>query len=83
MKSRLLVSDSLKAMKTLSDNSIDCILTDPPYGLKLMSKGWDYEIPGTEYWSEMLRIAKPGALLLAFGGTRTFHRLACNIEDVG
>jgi len=64
-------------------NSITGIVTDPPYGLSFMGKGWDHGIPGTEYWAECLRIAKPGAHLLAFGGTRTFHRLTCAIEDAG
>jgi site-specific DNA-methyltransferase (adenine-specific) len=48
-----------------------------------MGKGWDHGVPGVEFWAEALRIAKPGAHLLAFGGTRTYHRLACAIEDAG
>jgi site-specific DNA-methyltransferase (adenine-specific) len=64
-------------------NSIDGIVCDPPYGLKFMGKGWDYGIPGIPYWTEILRVAKPGAYLLAFGGTRKYHRLACAIEDAG
>jgi len=48
-----------------------------------MGKEWDGQIPGEEYWREALRVAKPGAHLLAFGGTRTYHRLACAIEDAG
>jgi site-specific DNA-methyltransferase (adenine-specific) len=48
-----------------------------------MQKGWDHGVPGEEFWREALRVAKPGAHLLAFGGTRTFHRLVCAIEDAG
>jgi len=73
----------LEVMKTFPENSIDTILTDPPYGLKFMGKDWDHGVPGVPYWAEALRVAKPGAFLLAFGGTRTYHRLACAIEDAG
>jgi site-specific DNA-methyltransferase (adenine-specific) len=48
-----------------------------------MGKGWDHGVPGQSFWAEALRVAKPGAHLLAFGGTRTYHRLACAIEDAG
>jgi site-specific DNA-methyltransferase (adenine-specific) len=48
-----------------------------------MGQKWDAGVPGPEYWRAALRVAKPGAYLLAFGGTRTFHRLACAIEDAG
>lgn len=61
----------------------DSIVTDPPYGLSFMGKGWDKGVPGEEFWREALRVAKPGAHLLAFGGTRTFHRMAVAIEDAG
>ena len=112
-------ADCLDAMKRMPDNSIDAIVTDPPYGINFMNKKWDS--PGgmvgqmatgkekrggfayggshsrgykdcdlsqfqeymTPLFQEMLRIAKPGAHLLAFGGTRTYHRLACAIEDAG
>lgn len=70
-------------MPTLDENSIDAIVTDPPYGLSFMGKDWDHGVPGEHFWREALRIAKPGAHLLAFGGTRTFHRLTCSIEDAG
>lgn len=70
-------------MKTLPDNSIDAIVTDPPYGLKFMGINWDYGIPGIPFWQEALRIAKPGSHLMAFGGTRTHHRLMSSIEDAG
>lgn len=67
----------------MEPESIHAIVTDPPYGLGFMGKGWDHDIPGEYFWREALRVAKPGAHLLAFGGTRTFHRLMCAIEDAG
>jgi site-specific DNA-methyltransferase (adenine-specific) len=70
-------------MATLDAESVDAIVSDPPYGLSFMGKGWDHGVPGVEFWAEALRVAKPGAHLLAFGGTRTYHRLACAIEDAG
>lgn len=79
----LLLGDCLEQMKTLEDGSIDAIVTDPPYGLGFMGKDWDHAVPGAPYWEEALRVAKPGAHLLCFGGTRTFHRMACAIEDAG
>jgi len=75
--------DCREVMATLDANSVDAIVCDPPYGLSFMGKGWDHGVPGVEFWTEAARVAKPGAHLLAFGGTRTFHRLACAIEDAG
>lgn len=80
---RLKIGDCLEQMKLLESNSIDAIVTDPPYGLKFMNKGWDYELPNTDTWREVVRVLKPGGHLLAFGGTRTYHRLAVAIEDAG
>ena len=77
------VGNCLDIMPTLEANRFDSIVTDPPYGLGFMGKGWDHAVPGREFWEEALRVAKPGAYLAAFGGTRTFHRLACAIEDAG
>lgn len=119
-------SDCLGHMRTMPDNSVDAIVTDPPYGLSFMGKEWDsfgtdtrqsgdehYWVPDNAYgrakvrygWNqnksklrdsmemfqlamtpifeEALRVSKPGAHLLCFGGTRTFHRMACAIEDAG
>ena len=64
-------------------NSVDAIVTDPPYGLEFMGKGWDHGVPGVPFWTEALRVLKPGGHLLAFGGTRTHHRLMVAIEDAG
>jgi hypothetical protein len=72
-------------MLTMPDNSVDAIITDPPYELGFMGKSWDST--GVAYditvWQECLRVLKPGGHLLAFGGSRTYHRLACAIEDAG
>lgn len=62
---------------------MDSVVTDPPYGLSFMGKVWDHGVPGELFWVEALRVSKPGAHLLAFGGTRTHHRLMCAIEDAG
>jgi site-specific DNA-methyltransferase (adenine-specific) len=75
--------DCREVMATLDAESVDAIVCDPPYGLSFMGKGWDHGVPGVEFWTEALRVAKPGAHLLAFGGTRTYHRLACAVEDAG
>lgn len=77
--------DCIKGLKLLDDNSIDSIVTDPPYELGFMGKSWDstgiaYNI---EVWKECLRVLKPGGHSLSFGGTRTYHRMACAIEDAG
>ena len=124
----ILCDFNIRAMRKFPDNSIDSILTDPPYGLGFMGKEWDtfnrlyikeylYQKPNhkdkrnrkdsayrtkgggagsydfsrnkdfqkwfTRWAKECLRVAKPGAFLLCFGGTRTFHRLTCAIEDAG
>jgi len=75
--------DLLDVLPQLPEASVDCTVTDPPYGLHFMEKGWDHDVPGPAYWQAIARVCKPGALLLAFGGTRTHHRLACAIEDAG
>lgn len=87
---QLHLGDCLEVMRTLADNSVDAIVTDPPYALTgasgsggFMGSKWDSELPTMEMWKEALRVAKPGAHLLAFGGTRTYHRLASAIEDAG
>ena len=70
-------------LESYPDCMFDSIVTDPPYGLKFMGKDWDHSVPGIPFWEEFLRVSKPGAHLLAFGGTRTHHRLMVAIEDAG
>ena len=75
--------DCLDVMRTMADGSVDAVISDPPYGLSFMGREWDHGVPGIPFWAEALRVAKPGAHLVAFGGTRTYHRLTCAIEDAG
>lgn len=77
--------DCREVMRTLPESSVDAIVTDPPYELGFMGKGWDATGVANDRatWAACLHAAKPGAWLLAFGGTRTFHRIACAIEDAG
>jgi len=77
------LGDCLEVLRTIPDNTIDSVVTDPPYGLAFMGKRWDYDVPSVEVWAECLRVLKPGGHLLAFAGTRTQHRMACRIEDAG
>lgn len=77
------LGDCLEGLRALPDNSVDSIVTDPPYGLNFMGKKWDYDVPPEEVWRECLRVLKPGGHLLAFAGTRTQHRMAMRIEDAG
>jgi site-specific DNA-methyltransferase (adenine-specific) len=77
--------NNLEILPTLADNSVDSIVCDPPYELGFMGKSWDSSgiAYSVELWRECLRVLKPGGHLLAFGGTRTWHRLAVAIEDAG
>jgi len=70
-------------MKTLEDNSVDAIVSDPPYGISFMAKKWDYDVPKVEVWKEAMRVLKPGGHALIACGTRTQHRMVVNIEDAG
>lgn len=67
----------------MADNSVDSIITDPPYGISFMNKSWDHSIPTIDIWKECLRLLKPGGHLLSFAATRTQHRMAVKIEDAG
>jgi len=82
---KLICGNSLIELGGMGDSSIDAIVCDPPYELGFMGKKWDSS--GVAYniglWRECLRVLKPGGHLLAFGGTRTYHRMACAIEDAG
>ena len=70
-------------MKTLPDNSVDAIVSDPPYGISFMAKKWDYDVPSVDVWTEAMRVLKPGGHALIACGTRTQHRMVVNIEDAG
>lgn len=83
MPHTLHLGDCLDILRTMPDNSVDAVVTDPPYGLSFMGKRWDYDVPSEDIWRECLRVLKPGGHLLAFAGTRTQHRMAVRIEDAG
>jgi DNA modification methylase len=82
-KNKIYQGDCIEVMRTFPDNSIDTIITDPPYGLEFMGKKWDYDVPAVELWKEALRVLKPGGTALIFAGSRTQHRMAVNVEDAG
>ena len=82
---KLINGDMLIEIDKLEENSIDCIITDPPYELNFMGKDWDNAGVSfnKETWRKCLRVLKPGGHMLVFGGSRTSHRIACAIEDAG
>lgn len=80
---QLFLGDCLEILPTISAGTVDAVVTDPPYGLGFMGKEWDHSVPSSLVWKEVLRVLKPGGHLLCFAGTRTQHRMACNIEDAG
>jgi DNA modification methylase len=75
--------DNMDVLRKLADNSIDSIVTDPPYGLKFMKAKWDHNVPSVEFWKECFRVLKPGGYVLSFGSCKTYHRMAINVEDAG
>jgi len=85
MTYKILHGNNLDILPTLADNSIDSIVTDPPYELGFMGKKWDSSgiAYSVELWQQCLRVLKPGGHLLSFGGTRTYHRVAVAVEDAG
>jgi site-specific DNA-methyltransferase (adenine-specific) len=85
MTYQILHGNNLDILPTLADNSVDSIVTDPPYELGFMGKKWDSSgiAYSVELWQHCLRVLKPGGHLLSFGGTRTYHRVAVAIEDAG
>jgi site-specific DNA-methyltransferase (adenine-specific) len=82
---KLYNGNMLDMLEDIKENSIDSIITDPPYELNFMNKGWDNSGIAfqKETWKKCFKVLKPGGYLLAFGGSRTFHRIACAIEDAG
>jgi DNA modification methylase len=85
MRARILVGDCREGMATLEAESVDAVVCDPPYELGFMGRKWDasgiaYDL---EVWRQALRVLKPGGHLLAFSGSRTYHRMTCAIEDAG
>jgi len=83
VSARVVLGDVVSVLRDYSDNHFDGVLCDPPYGLSFMGKRWDYDVPTTELWAEVLRVCKPGAPLLAAFGSRTYHRGVVRIEDAG
>lgn len=81
----LMLGNCLDKLKELEDNSVDSIVTDPPYEIGFMGKKWDNSgiAYNVDMWKECLRVLKPGGHLLSFGGTRTYHRMTTAIEDAG
>jgi site-specific DNA-methyltransferase (adenine-specific) len=79
----LWLGDSQELLSCINDNQIDSIVTDPPYGLSFMGKDWDKALPPIEIWRECARVLKPGGYLIAMSASRTYHRLAVQLEDLG
>lgn len=87
---RIIEGDCLTALRGMDDCSVDAVATDPPYSLALMGSKWDshpspaaFQAWCQEWAAECLRVLRPGGHMLAFGGTRTYHRLTSGIEDAG
>lgn len=83
MTYRILQGDCMERLLDIPEGSVDAVVTDPPYGLGFMNKDWDIGVPSAELFRLCLHAMKPGAHLLAFGGSRTYHRLAVAVEDAG
>lgn len=83
MNYTILQGDNRQTLKTLADNSIDAIVTDPPYGIDFLGKAWDANTGALETYQECLRVLKPGGHILAFSAARTYHHLAVTLEAAG
>ena len=83
MSQKIINGDSAEVLKQFESNTIDAVITDPPYGIEFLGKEWDKNTGAIEIWQECLRVLKPGGYLLAFSAARTYHHLATNIESVG
>jgi len=79
----LYLGDCLDILPTLGTEPFGAVASDPPYGLRFMGATWDHGVPGEAFWRVIGDACLPGAVLAAFGGTRTWHRLACGVEDAG
>ena len=80
---KILQGDNRETLKTIADNSIDAIVTDPPYGIDFLGKAWDANTGALETYQECLRVLKPGGHILAFSAARTYHHLAVTLEQAG
>jgi site-specific DNA-methyltransferase (adenine-specific) len=80
---KILQGDNRDTLKTIADNSIDAIVTDPPYGIDFLGKAWDANTGALETYQECLRVLKPGGHILAFSAARTYHHLAVTLEQAG
>lgn len=83
MNFTILEGDNRDTLKTLEDNSVDAIVTDPPYGIDFLGKDWDANTGALETYKECLRVLKPGGYILAFSAARTYHHLAVTLEQAG
>jgi len=83
MTFRIIQGDNRLTLKTLADNSVDAIVTDPPYGIDFLGKSWDANTGALETYQECLRVLKPGGHILAFSAARTYHHLAVTLEQAG
>jgi len=83
MTFRILQGDNRQVLKTIADNTIDAIVTDPPYGIDFLGKDWDANTGALETYQECLRVLKPGGYMLAFSAARTYHHLAVTVETAG
>lgn len=82
-KHSVFCGDSSELMSGLEENSIHAVITDPPYSISLFSLDWDKSLPDIEIWKQCFRVLKPGGFLVAFGHVRAYHRLVCQLEDIG
>lgn len=85
MNQTLKLGDCKDLVKELPDNSVHSVITDPPYEIKMMGRSWDSTgiASDVDMWKECLRVLKPGGHLMSFSHARTYHRIACAIEDAG
>lgn len=83
MKYQLLCGNNVDLLKSMKENSVDLVVTDPPYGMDIAGVGWDKDVPPSETWAEVLRVLKPGAWCLSFCSPELYHRMATKMEDGG